>query len=196
MLYKVVRGLLKFVFIFLGLKSEGLHNLPEKGPVILAANHVSNWDPVLVALAVKRPISFMAKAELFSNPVLAAIMRAVYAFPVKRGTADRKAIREALDVLQEGRVLGIFPEGARRKVQQDATVQAGVAMIALKSGAPVVPVACVGTDRTFPLGWIRPLVIRIGPPIKLDSCAGKMNSAGLEDLSLRIMKEIQLLLCK
>lgn len=194
MLYYMVRGLLKFVFFFLGLKFEGLHNLPEKGPVIIAANHVSNWDPVLVALAVKRPIAFMAKVELFHNPIIAAIMRAVYAFPVKRGTADRKAIRQALDILQEGRVLGIFPEGARKKVQQDATVQAGVAMIALKSGAPVVPVACVGTDRSFPLGWTRSLVIKIGKPILMESREGKMNSALMEEMSLRIMKEIQLLL--
>lgn len=195
MLYSVIRAMVKFMFFFLGLKSEGIHNLPEKGPVIIAANHVSNWDPVVVVISVKRPIYFMAKAELFSNILFTKVFGALHAFPVRRGHADRQAIRHALDILDDGQVLGIFPEGARKKVQKDTTVQNGVAMLALKSGVPVVPVACIGTDRKLPLGWIKPLIVKVGKPITLEKYEGqKLKSATLEQLSHEIMDEINTLL--
>lgn len=197
MFYTVIRDLVKFIFIFLGLKSEGIHNLPEKGPVIIASNHVSNWDPVIVGISFKRPIYFMAKAELFSNKILGNVLKALHAFPVKRGQADRKALRYALEILEQGKVLGIFPEGARKKVVPDAQVQGGVAFIALKSGAPVVPVACIGTDRGFPLGWTKPLVVRVGEPINLEKYAGqKLSSSTLEQVSKEIMNEINTLLSR
>ncbi|MDD2586258.1 MAG: lysophospholipid acyltransferase family protein [Syntrophomonadaceae bacterium] len=197
MFYSVIRDIAKLIFIFLGFKSEGIHNLPEKGPVIIAANHVSNWDPVLVAISVKRPICFMAKAELFSNKGFAKVLKTAHAFPVKRGQADRKALKYALEILEQGKVLGIFPEGARKKVVPDAKVQSGVALIALKSGAPVIPIACKGTDRGFPLGWTKPLVVRVGEPINLEKYEGqKLSSSTLEQVSKEIMNEINTLLSR
>ncbi|HBQ87678.1 MAG TPA: 1-acyl-sn-glycerol-3-phosphate acyltransferase, partial [Syntrophomonas sp.] len=109
MFYRFVRDLVRFLFYFLGLKIEGVRNLPAQGPVIIAANHVSNWDPVLVGISFKRPVHFIAKAELFTNPVLGKLLTGLNAFPVKRGTPDRRAIRQALDILDMGEVLGIFP---------------------------------------------------------------------------------------
>ena len=115
MFYYLVRGLVKFVLLFLGLKFEGIHNLPKKGAVIIVANHVSAWDPLLVAVGSPRPVHFMAKAELYQNQILARLLNALNAFPVKRGQADRNAIRKALKLLESGKVLGIFPEGTRKR---------------------------------------------------------------------------------
>lgn len=196
MLYSIVRGFLRFIFYFLGLKAEGLENLPESGPYIIAANHVSNWDPVVVALVLKRPVHFMGKTALFKNRIMAAICTALHAFPVKRGVPDRQAIRRALQVLEEGKVLGIFPEGARNTTG-DMKALPGVAMIALKSGAPVVPVACLGTRHTLPFGWIDPLVVRVGQPIyNAEIPEQGAKSARMEQLSEDLMNKINILLHK
>jgi 1-acyl-sn-glycerol-3-phosphate acyltransferase len=197
MLYYIVRGIVKLLLCFMGLKTVGTDNLPKKGPVIVAANHVSNWDPAIVAIGIPRPVYFMAKVELFNNIFLGKLLKALHAFPVKRGSADRKAIRHALDILDQGKVLGIFPEGARKKVKPDVKVQAGVAMLALKSGAQVVPAACIGTQSSFPLGWLHPLVLKVGEPVNLDKFRDqKINSALLEQVSKEIMQEINRLLDK
>lgn len=197
MFYAVARGIFKIFLMFLGLKAEGLHNLPKTGPVIIAANHVSNWDPILVGVALSRPIHFMAKAELFENRLSKAIFTGLNAFPVKRGSADRNAIRQALLRLESGSVLGIFPEGARRKVVPEAGIQSGVAMLAIKSGSTVVPVAVKGTAGRFPCGWGSDLRVVVGKPVDLLSYqGGKPNSALLRRASQEIMEQINLLLCK
>jgi len=196
MLYYAIRGILKFIFFFLGLKSEGIHNIPKKGPVIIASNHVSNWDPIVVALVVHRPVYFMAKEELFRNILSAKFFSKLHAFPVKRGAADRKAIKCAIDLLKQGKLVGIFPEGRRSK-EAVTQAQAGVAMIALKSKVPVVPVACLGTDRKLPLGWSRPLVVRAGKAISVEKYAREnLNTEVLEKLRDEIVNEINVLLSK
>ncbi len=196
MFYKIMRALVLALFLMLGMKSEGLDNIPNEGAVIIAANHLSIWDPIVIGAAVKRPINFMAKAELFNNFLFSFILRNLNAFPVKRGAADRAALRTSLDLLNQGQVLGIFPEGTRNK-DGLAKVQNGAAMIALKSGAPIVPVACIGTNQKIPLGWFRPLVVSIGNPIFMDEYAGKkINSVTLGEVSEDIMKEINRLLRK
>ncbi|PKM77046.1 MAG: 1-acyl-sn-glycerol-3-phosphate acyltransferase [Firmicutes bacterium HGW-Firmicutes-15] len=195
MLYAAVKALLRFIFFFLGLKSEGNDKLPISGPVIIAANHVSNWDPIVVALVLKRPIHFMGKAQLFKYRISDKFFTKLNAFPVKKGTPDRNAIRRALKVLEEGHVLGIFPEGARNKTGEEMKAQSGVAMIALKSGSPIVPVACIGTNCNLPWGWFRPLMVKVGDAIYLDEYQGqKVNSATLEQLSSDIMDKINQLL--
>jgi 1-acyl-sn-glycerol-3-phosphate acyltransferase len=197
MLYAIVRILLRFIFFFLGLKSEGNDKLPMSGPVIIAANHVSNWDPVVVALVFNRPIHFMGKAQLFKYWISDKLLTKLNAFPVKKGTPDRNAIRRALKLLEEGQVLGIFPEGARNKTGEEMKAQSGVAMIALKSGSPIVPVACIGTKGNLPWGWFSPLLVRVGDAIYLDEYQGqKVNSATMEQLSSDIMNKINQLLYK
>jgi 1-acyl-sn-glycerol-3-phosphate acyltransferase len=195
MLYNTARAVLRFIFLLLGLKVEGWRNIPRSGAVIVAPNHLSYLDPVLVAIAIDRPINFMGKAELFNGRILGKLLTWIYVFPVKRGTGDRHAIRYALQLLEEGKVLGIFPEGTRQKHGQVEHTQAGAAMIALKSGAPVLPVACIGTDRPFPFGWLWPLVIRIGEPISmLDYQGQKINSETMEKLNHEITNKINSLL--
>ncbi len=196
MFYYLVRGLVKFGLILIGLKSEGIHNLPKKGPAIIVANHASSWDPLLLAVASPRPVHFMAKAELYQNQILARLFTALNAFPVKRGQADRVAIRKALGLLDSGQILGIFPEGTRKKEVAMEAAQVGAAMLALKSGAQLIPAACLGTRNRFPWGWGRStLMIRFGKPLDLKAYRlGKTSSANLDKLSQEIMKEINKLL--
>ncbi|MDD2619262.1 MAG: lysophospholipid acyltransferase family protein [Syntrophomonadaceae bacterium] len=197
MFYSILRAIAILFFSLLGLKSDGIHNLPERGPVIIASNHVSNWDPLLVASVLNRPIHYIGKVELFKNPLMAALMKKLEVIPVKRGETNRAAIKSALTVLEQNQVLGIFPEGARKKTGDDLKAQAGVAMIAVKSGAPILPVACIGSNRNLPIGWLKPLLIRVGPPINLSAYEGqRINSAMLDQVSVKIMDEINLLLLK
>lgn len=195
MLYSLAKSILAFVFFLLGLKSEGTDNIPREGPVIIAVNHISNWDPVVVALVLDRPIHYIAKAELFKNKILGKLLIKLHAFPVNRGKADRRAIRQALLILEEGKILGIFPEGSRNKTGEDIKAQSGIALFALKSGAPIVPVACSGTRRSLPIGWLHPLQVKIGKAMYLEEYRGqKVNSMLLEEVSSKVMDEINSLL--
>ncbi|MCR4399974.1 MAG: lysophospholipid acyltransferase family protein [Syntrophomonadaceae bacterium] len=174
---------------------EGEEHIPRTGPVILAANHLSNWDPILVGAACSRPVHFMAKEEMFRSRWLAWLLTRIHAFPVRRGSADRRALRTALDRLAQGEVLGIFPEGTRSKTGELARPQPGIAMLALRSGAPVVPVACIGSDRVLPLGWKRPLLVRVGEPICYEELYGTRLSAPLmETVSQDIMEHVRRLI--
>ena len=177
-----------------GFKVKGLHNLPPDGGVIIASNHVNFWDAVLVAIAAKRPVHFIGKAELFKNPLSSWFFYHLHAFPVKRGAPDRKAIRTAMDIVEQGNILGIFPEGTR----QDSKAHTGVAMIALKTGIDVIPAACVGTQgKVLPWGWFKPLEVRIGPAVKMSDYQDRnVNSALLDTVSNDIMTKINGLLLK
>lgn len=176
MLYALGRGFFWVVFrIFFRFRAEGREHIPARGPLILAANHVSYLDPPLLGAATPRPVHFMAKQELFEIPVLHWVMPRVRAFPVRRGTLDREAIRQALNLLEQGHVIGLFPEGTRRREGGPLPGQQGVAMLAARSGAPIVPVGLIGTRRwlsTRPFPWPTRFVVRIGAPIWPDSQAG------------------------
>ncbi|AXI80125.1 1-acyl-sn-glycerol-3-phosphate acyltransferase [Peterkaempfera bronchialis] len=134
--------------------------VPVAGPVILAANHANLVDGPLLMGMSPRPTHFLVKEEMFSGPV-GAVLRGVGQIPVQRRSADRTAIGSALEVLKDGGVLGVFPEGTRGD-GDFAQVQGGLAYLALRSGAPVVPVAVFGTgERGRTLGAIPPLRGRI-----------------------------------
>ena len=168
MLYPFLRKLFRGVFrVGWRWKVKGLENFPMQGPVIVVSNHVSLADPIALGAALPRPIFFMAKEELFQYPVLGNICERLGAFPVRRGQADRNAIRRALELLEEGNVLGLFPEGSRSKTGELLKPQPGVAMIALKARVPVVPVACRGTERNLKKGsWFKTFEVQIGKQIE------------------------------
>lgn len=175
-----------FYAIFYRWEVRGQENIPENGAVILCSNHIDNLDPPLLGCGIERKVHFMAKEELFKIPVISFLITKFGAFPVKRGAGDRAAIRATLQILEEGKVLGIFPEGTRSKTGELGQGLAGTAMFALKSNAVVIPVAIIGPYRLF-----RPVMIVYGKPLDL-SAYKEMKSSGelLKEVTDFIMKNI------
>ena len=154
--YWIIRRIFNFAtYTLIGMKVYGEENIPAKGPFILASNHASYFDPPLVGTAVRHHlIHFMAKEELFRNPVMNWFLRYVNTFPVRRGRIDKEAIVESFRVLKNGGVLGIFPEGTSKYQGVLGKFHDGFAGIAIKAGVPVLPVAVVNS---------RPLPKKSGP---------------------------------
>ncbi|NLJ73955.1 MAG: 1-acyl-sn-glycerol-3-phosphate acyltransferase [Firmicutes bacterium] len=179
----ILRGIIRLLY---GLRVEGAENVPQTGGAIIASNHVTMVDPVPVALAVKRPIHFMAKAELFESSILDWFFRSLYAFPVKRGMADREAIRTALKIVREGHLLGIFPEGTRNPdAEALLPLQGGTALIAIKTGVPVVPVVVKGVS---PLRFRRAITVQIGKPMYFGE-SRRATKEEVNQVSLEISKQ-------
>lgn len=173
------------------LRARGTENLPEDG-FVLAANHTSNFDPWPLALPLfpRRQVRFMAKSELF-NPLLKPILVGGGAFPVRRGEADLQAVRRAVELVRDGEVVVMFPEGTRRRKglrkKYQPKAHTGTARIALMADAPLVPAAIKGTDRLTRLG---PLRVAYGPPIPLDDLRGQETGAAAREATDRLMRAI------
>ena len=169
--YRLVSGLLVFPlfrFLFRG-STLGLEHVPKDGPLVVASNHGSHLDPPLLGHALGRPVAFMAKAELFAVPLLGSVIRACGAYPVRRGASDREAIRTATAKLDEGWATGVFLDGTRQANGRVNNPLPGAALLAARSGAPLLPVAIVNSHRALGSGriWPRlvPLQLRVGAPI-------------------------------
>lgn len=182
-MYRIVRGLLcPLVYLLFMPKIEGLENFPSTGKTIVYANHISALDPVVLACVLPRRVNFMAKIELFKNPLLAWVLKRVGAFPVKRGTADISAIKNSLRVLNEGGVFGMFPEGTRSKDGKLQEFTHGIASIAHKSKAAIIPIAIVDGYKYF-----RPLKLKIGKPLCFESYfEQKSNTELLERMAIEM----------
>lgn len=163
-LYEFAKGLFRFQFKLMGWNIQGVENMPAEGPVILAINHQSIWDPLVAASSLPRKVSFMAKEELFSIPVLGTVFSKLGAFPVKRGQGDMNAIRQSLTILKEGRVLGLFPEGTRSKNGEIQKGLPGMVLLMEKSKATVVPIKMYGTRSLLTKGWGKIWVV-VGKPL-------------------------------
>jgi 1-acyl-sn-glycerol-3-phosphate acyltransferase len=161
--------------------------MPQSGGVLLCSNHIDNFDPLVVGVTAPRPVSFMAKEELFKMPILGNIVRKCNAFPVKRGMSDREALRKGLSVLKDGNVLGLFPEGTRSKTGELGKGLAGAGFFALRSNAAVLPCAVIGPYKTF--GRLR---VVYGNPINMDELRDRKASA--EEVTDIIMLEIRKLI--
>ncbi len=148
----------------------GKKNIPAAGPVVLASNHLSLMDPPVVGSAATRPVNFMAKAELFEPPVFGPAIRILGAFPVHRGAADRQAMKHAVQLLEKGQVVGVFPEGTRSKTGNLGRAGAGAFMMASWAHAEIVPVLVIGTDLKRHPGWPKVKVV-FGEPLVYDKQA-------------------------
>ena len=184
MFYKIIKGLIRpLVFLLYRPKVEGLENFPESGKTIVYSNHISLLDPVVIGCILPRKIHFMAKVELFKNPLFNYILRKLGAFPVKRGTADISAIKNSLQVLREGKVFGIFPEGTRNREGEVQHFSHGIASIAHRSKAKIIPIAILGQYRLF-----KPINIRIGEALDVDHQYSQKSSTELLDSMAREME--------
>ncbi len=165
--YGVYKAIVQIPFrAYFGFKIKliGKENEPKTGPVIVCANHISLADPLFIGLVLKREISFMAKAEIFKNKLFGKFLKSIGVIPVKRGAADLNAIKTALSVLKSGNVLGIFPEGTRNS--EDAA-KGGVAMLAYKTKAQILPVAISIKDNK--VKFFRRVTLVAGEAIPYDS---------------------------
>jgi 1-acyl-sn-glycerol-3-phosphate acyltransferase len=167
--YWIVRALFQpFFHLYFRLSRVGREHVPQDGPVIFAANHRSFLDPFVIATLARRPIYFVAKKELFENRLQAWFLNSLGAFPVDRGNGDGDAMATARAILERGDGVLIFPEGTRIRPGALGSPKRGVGRLALETGAPIVPVAVIGTE-TIRRGWrIRPHKVRIraGAPVR------------------------------
>ncbi|MEX1118112.1 MAG: lysophospholipid acyltransferase family protein [Terrimicrobiaceae bacterium] len=172
-----LRGILAFssrVRVFHG------ENFPATGPVILASNHISHFDPPFLSAYSPRPVDWLAMSELYSTGWSNTYFRSVNAIPIRRGAPDRAALREAVARLQDGRVVGIFPEGGIRdggaSVLAGAPSQRGLSMLARLSQAPVLPCVILGSDRLYNIKNWKPW-----RRVPIWICLGEIIPPGLEE---------------
>ena len=189
--------LVKFCLLaFTHFRVEGGGKVPKTGPLIVVSNHLSRADPPIISAGIPRRIVFMAKEELFRSPLMALLVKGFGAFPVRKREADRDALRRAHEVLEKGLALGVFPEGTRSKTAVLQPGMLGAAFIALRTGAPVLPVGICGTEGLRGAGFLRhpAITINIGEPFTVAPAQGRVTRQALQDLTAHIMERIAQLL--
>lgn len=166
---------------------RGAHHLPSTGPVMVIMDHKAYWDPVIAGMIFDRPLRYMAKKELFGSRAFGTFITSLGAFPIDRGAGDREALRMALEILGRGEVLLMFPEGSRQRDDAVHEFMPGVGMIALRSGAPVVPLALNGTQYMLRDGKAGLPALRglVGPPVDLSDIAAR-NSKAYQEAARRM----------
>ncbi|MBM3307013.1 MAG: 1-acyl-sn-glycerol-3-phosphate acyltransferase [Candidatus Eisenbacteria bacterium] len=175
------------VWLVWGVRGRGADRMPASGPVLVACNHISNWDPVLVGLACRRELHFLAKDGLFRNRVFGRLIRAYNALPVRRGGLDRRALSLAIGILRRGDALLVFPEGTRSRSGEVGEARHGAAYMASAGGAVVVPAAVAGSNE-LGRAFLRRRRVRVAFGGAIEAGAG--SRAEYEALTNRIMAAI------
>ncbi len=168
--------------LFYNFHIEGVENIPQDRPLVMASNHRSYADPVILTMPMKRPVTYMAKEELFKNKLFGWFITKLGAFPVKRGSGDMQVIDDAVSILNSGRNLVIFPEGTRSKDGKVGKGKTGVALIAAKSGADVIPCGIIFEGEK--LKFRSKLTLRFGKVIPAEEIA-------VEDTSPKALKGVK-----
>lgn len=187
MFYNFAKGIV-FIFqkLFFRIEIYGKENIPMSGRLILCSNHHSNWDPVTLAVFFPRQVHWMAKKELFKNKIFAKLLFSLGVFPVDREGNDLTAIKKSLRILKEEKVLGIFPEGTRVKYFNDDFIKSGLALIAVKSQSPVLPIYSEGKYKLF-----SKIKIIIGQPIYIELEDNvKLSNEKYTEISKDIMRKV------
>lgn len=186
MIYNICRALLRVVYkILFRLEAKGLEHIPSSGGVLLCSNHISLLDPPTIGILLDRKVHFMAKKELFDIVGFGWLIRQLGAFPVKRGGVSKESIKTSLLLLREGHVMGIFPEGTRRKGDDEGEGKKGAATFALRSDATVIPVAIIGNYKLF-----RKTRVVYGAPVDLEAFKALKGAEAAEQATEKIMAQI------
>ena len=196
--YYIAKAIGKVLFRLLTrLHIKGRENIPDEGPVLIVANHLSNADPPLLGVNIGRELRFMAKRELFRSKLSSYIMSGIGAFPVHRGQMGKKALKEVDETLAKSLGLVIFPEGMRSKSKQMQPAFPGSALIASRYHVPILPIGITGTEKINGVGWIlrRPkITINIGQLFYLPPAKSRWTKEETIKFTEDIMEHIAILL--
>ena len=177
----------KLMFFF---KVNGRENIPKNGAYIICSNHLSNHDPIMLGVSLRRQIYYMAKAELFKNPIGGQVIRWLGAFPVNRGAGDGKAINEAEEVVKKGRLLGIFIEGTRSKTGEFLRPKSGAAIIAHQMNVPIIPICITPKNKQYRI--FQRVTVSIGKPMTPQELGlNKGTPEEFRNASRTVMNEIK-----
>lgn len=195
-LWKLAQTLCRIVTsVTFDLKCYGVHNVPLTGGALIVTNHESHLDPVLIGVQLRRPISYLAKSELFKNSFFSWLIRSLYAFPVRQGAGDVGAMKETIHRLKEGHLLNIFPEGSRSPDGSFLPVEAGVALVVRRAGVPVVPCVIEGSYEAMPRGsklpHRKPIRVMYGEPIDMSGWKTEQVVSTIEKKWREMMAEIK-----
>ncbi len=188
MFYKIAKI---FVWLYLRLlfRVEVRGSVPKTGAYLICPNHTSYYDPAVVAAFCNRPLTFMAKQELFSSPLFGWLIKSLGAFPVNRDTSGLSAVKTTLSILKQEKITLIFPEGKRNKTGRKIAPKAGAVMIAQRARVPIVPVGIKSTYRPF-----SKLTISYGEPITFEEYYGqRLEAEQLDNLANQLMDQILML---
>lgn len=185
--FKIVRAIMRvFSFFVFRLEVNGRENLPKDKGAIVAINHRSNWDAVVLGATAPRPLGFMAKAELFKNKISASFFKALGSFPVQRGKGDISAIKAALSRLRNDEIVAMFPEGTRVREGQKVEPKQGAVVLATRAQVPIVPINISGKYK-----WMSKITITYGEPIHYTQFADeKPTVEQLHNMSIDLMNTI------
>ena len=174
--------------LFSRLKVYGRERVPLEGGIVVASNHFSWLDPVVLGIASPRVLYYMAKVEAHRAPGLGALIRAFGCFPVRRGESDREAVRLMRSIVADGHALGLFAEGSRQRSGVPGPIQPGAAMVALQEGAPILPIAVHGT-QVWRVGGFQPVSLAWGEPMTFDGLP--KGGKGYKEASVLVQDEIR-----
>ena len=181
------------LFLLTRWQVKGKENVPSRGPVLVVANHLNLADPPLLGVSLGRKMVFMAKKELFRFRPLGYFIHGFGAFPVHRGRLDRKALRQAEQILADGMALVMFPEGMRSRSGQLRPAFPGSVLLALRCGVPILPIGITGTEKIKGVTWLlrRPeITVNIGHPFYLPPASSKLTKPELTKLTDYMMGRI------
>lgn len=185
MLYRMLRVIgVPLIYLLFFPKVIGRKNTHIKGKAIIISNHLSMWDPIVITVIFRRQIYYMGKVELFKNVFLRVFLKAMKAFPVRRGEGDLAAIRHAFKLLRDGNLFGIFPEGKRIRTGELAKFEPGTSLIALKTGSPVIPIYINGKYKFF-----RRMKLIVGEPILLSDYVGNKTDPATVEAATRFLED-------